>query len=154
MDKVSQALKAHIGKNLLERYALYMLRVQMYELGLKNDLAEQFGVENTERMNFSSIFRYYVKHDIRAHPILYLNIQEVAQERNKLAHESLAVWSSLSAIPDDGKLMECAMKLFSGQLDKFVENLELAYQNYLMLKKLNTLYEDYGISPSFNNEKT
>lgn len=65
-----------------------------------------------------------------------------------------AVWSSLSAIPDDGKLMESAMKLFSGQLDKFVENLELVYQNYLMLKKLNTLYEDYGVSPSFNNEKT
>lgn len=40
MDKVSQALKAHIGKNLPERYALYMLRVQMHELGLKNDLAE------------------------------------------------------------------------------------------------------------------
>ena len=64
-----------------------MLRVQMYELSLKQDLQQLFGVpeEKTERMNLSSIFRYYVKHDIRAHPILYVDVLDIAKQRNAMA---------------------------------------------------------------------
>ncbi len=43
-DRVGEELKAHDGKNFLERYALYMLRVQIYELSLKQDLQQLFGV--------------------------------------------------------------------------------------------------------------
>jgi hypothetical protein len=145
-ERVGAELKTHDGKNFLERYALYMLRVQMYELSLKQDLQKLFGVseEKTERMNLCSIFRYYVKNDIRAHPILYVNIWDVARQRNAMAHEFLAVTGSLGELAG-----EAAMRLSEKQLNRWVFELELAFQQYLMLKEPNILYKDCGFKPQF-----
>src|ERR1044071_9441394 len=90
-DRAGVELKTHDGKNFLERYALYMLRMQVYELSLKQDLQQLFGVpeEKTERKNLCSVFRYYVENDIRAHPILYVNVRSIAKQRNVMAHECL-----------------------------------------------------------------
>jgi hypothetical protein len=143
-DRVGEELKTHEGKNFLERYALYMLRVQMYELSLKKDLQDLFGVseEKTERMNFSAIFRYYVKHDIRAHPILYVNVCDIAKQRNAMAHEFLAMTSSLG-----GLAAENGVHLSSRTMEKWVFELELAFQQYLMLKETTILYTDCGCKP-------
>ena len=147
-DRVSKEIKTHDDKNFLERYALYMLRLQMYELSLKQDLQKLFGVseEKVERMNLSSIFRHYVKHDIRAHPILYANIQDIARQRNGMAHDFLALAVTLSEIAG----MD-VMRLFQRDMDKSVLELELAFQQYLMLKETDVLYKDWGVKPTFNS---
>ncbi|SRR6266498_2238563 len=149
-DRVGEELKTHDGKNFLERYALYMLRMQMYELSLKQDLQQLFGVseEETERMNLSSIFRYYVDNDIRAHPILYVNVVDIAKQRNVMAHEFLAVTGSLGDLAG-----EDAMRLSEKQLNRWVFELEFAFQQYLMLKETKSLYTDCGFkaqSPKSN----
>jgi hypothetical protein len=138
--------KTHEGKSLLERYGLYMLRVQMYELSLKQDLHQLFGVpeEKAERMNLSSIFRYYVKYDIRAHPILYVNVVDIAKQRNVMSHEFLPVAGSLADLAGDA-----AMRLSAKQLNRWVFELEVAFQQYMMLKEMGTLYQDYGCKPQF-----
>src|SRR5262249_22951793 len=117
------------------------LRVQMYELSLKQDLQQLFGVseDKTDRMNLSSIFRYYVKQDIRAHPILDVDLVDIAKQRNAMAHEFLAVTASLGDIAG-----EAAMRLSEKQLNRWVFDLELAFQRYLMLKETNILYTDCG----------
>jgi hypothetical protein len=145
-DRVGVELKTHDGKNFLEQYALYMLRVQMYELSLKQDLQQLFGVseEKTERMNLCSIFRYYVENDIRAHPILYVNIRDIARQRNAMAHEFLALAGSLSNLAG-----EDVRHLFQRDLNKWVFELELAFQQYLMLKETDDLYKDWGFKPQF-----
>jgi len=143
-DRVSTSLKAIDGKNFLETYALYMLRVQTYELSLKQDLQELFDVseEHAERMNLSAIYRFYVDNDVRAHPILYRNIKDVAQQRNALAHEFLAVAGSAMHLAGEESL-----RLFARDLDKWLFELELAYQQYVMLKEIGTLYQDWGVKP-------
>jgi hypothetical protein len=143
-DRVGEEIKTHEGKNFLERYALYMLRVQMYELSLKQDPQQLFGVpeEKTERMNLSSIFRYYVKHDIRAHPILYVDVLDIAKQRNAMAHEFLALTASLGDLAG-----EAAMRLSEKQLNNWVFALEFVFQRYLMLKETNILYTDCGFKP-------
>jgi hypothetical protein len=145
-ERVDEEIKAHDGKNFLERYALYMLRPQMYELSLKQDLQQLFGVpeEKTERMNLSSIFRYYVENYIRAHPILYVNVVDIAKQRNAMAHEFLAVAGSLGDLAG-----EAAMRLSEKQLNRWVCELELAFQQYMMLKETDVLYEDCGFKPQF-----
>jgi hypothetical protein len=144
--RVGAELKAHDGKNFLERYALYMLRVQMYELSLKQDLQQLFGVseEKAERMNLSSIFRHYVKNDIRAHPILYVNVVDIAEQRNAMAHEFLAISGSLGGLAG-----ESGVHLSSRTMDKWVFELELAFQQYLMLKETKILYTDCGLKPQY-----
>src|SRR5437762_9309106 len=114
-DRVGAELKIHDGKNFLEQYALYMLRVQTYELSLKQDLQQLFAVpeEKTERMNLCSIFRYYVENDIRAHPILYVNVRDIARQRNTMAHEFLVHAGSLSNL-----VGEDVMHLFRRDLSK------------------------------------
>jgi hypothetical protein len=146
-ERVSKVLKTHEGKNYLERYALYMLRVQMYEISLKQDLNQLFSVseEKADRMNLSSIFRYYVKHDIRAHPILYANIQDIARQRNSMAHELLALTGAMNELAG----VE-TMRFFQRDLDKWVWELELAFQQYLMLKETDALYKDWGVKPTFS----
>jgi hypothetical protein len=125
-----------------------MLRVQIYELSLKQDLQQLFGVseEKAERMNLSAIFRYYVKHDIRAHPILYVNVVDIAKQRNAMAHEFLAIAGALGDLA--GK---AAMRLSEKQLNRWVFELELAFQQYLMLKEpeTNILYTDCGFKAQF-----
>ncbi len=125
-----------------------MLRVQMYELSLKQDLQQLFGVseEKVERMNLSSIFRHYVKHDIRAHPILYANVRDIARQRNNMTHEFLALAGSLSELAGSE-----AMRLFQRDLDRWVWELELAFQQYLMLKETDVLYKDWGVKPQFDS---
>ena len=77
-----------------------MLRVQMYELSLKQDLQQLFGVpeEKTERMNLSLIFRYYVNMTSgRTHPLCGCPRYRQAKERYgstsswHLPHHS-AIW--------------------------------------------------------------
>jgi len=145
--RVSKELETHNGKNFLERYALYMLRIQMYELSLKQDLQELFNVteEQVDRMSLSSIFRYYVDNDIRTHPILYVNIQDIARQRNNMAHEFLALAGSLSQLAGND-----AIRLFQKDLDRWVYELELAYQQYSILKETNELYKDWGVKPAYN----
>ena len=145
-ERVRAELKTHEGKNFLEQYALYILRVQTYELSLKQDLQQLFGVseEKTERMNLCSIFRHYVENDIRAHPIHYLHIRDIARQRNAMAHEFLADAGSLSNL-----VGEDVMQLFQRDLNKWIFELELAFQQYLMLKEADTLYRDYGCKPQF-----
>src|SRR2546423_15351039 len=142
--RVGAQLKAHDGKNFLERYALYMLRVQMYELSLKQDLQKRFGVseEKTERMNLSSIFRYYVENDIRAHPIHYVHVRDIAKQRNTMAHEFLAVTGSLGDLAG-----ELGVRLSLSTLDKWVFELELAFQQYSMLNEAGDLFNDWGFKP-------
>jgi hypothetical protein len=143
-DRVDQEINTYDGKNFFEQYGLYMLRVQMYELSLKQDLHQLFGVpeEKTDRMNFSSIFRYYIKHDIRAHPILYVNVVDIAKQRNAMAHEFLAVTVSIGDLAG-----EAAQRLSERQLSSWVRELELAFQQYVMLKEMGTLYQDYRYKP-------
>jgi hypothetical protein len=143
-DRVGEELKTHEGKNFLEQYALYMLRVQMYELSLKKDLQDLFGVseEKTERMNLSAIFRHYVKHDIRAHPILYVNVWDIAKQRNAMAHEFLVMTASLGEMAGDA-----GRRLSEKQLNTWVFELEFAFQQYLMLKETTILYTDCGCKP-------
>jgi hypothetical protein len=144
--RVGAELKTHDDKNLLERYALYMLRVQMYELSLKQDLQELFGVseEKTERMNLSSIFRHYVENDIRTHPIHYDHIRAITQQRNDMAHEFLALAGSLGHLAG-----EAGLHLSSWELEKWIFELEFAFQQYLMLKEAGELYKDWGFKPRF-----
>jgi hypothetical protein len=145
-DQVGEELKAYEGKSFLEQFGLYMLRVQMYELYLKKDLMELFEVpeEKADRMNLASILRYYEKHDIRAHPILYANLTEIAQQRNVMAHEFLALAGTASSITG-----EAAMHFFHKDLNRWAMDLELAFQQYLMLKETHMLYKDYGVKPTY-----
>jgi hypothetical protein len=103
-----------------------------------------FGVpeEKMERMNLSSIFRYNVKHDIRAHPILYVDILHIAKQRIAMAHEFLAMAASLGDLAGMG-----AMRLPEKQLSRWVLDLEFAFQRYLILKETNILYTDSGCKP-------
>lgn len=143
--RVGDALKIHEGRNLLERYALYMMRIQMYELSLKQDLQSLFGVseERAETMSLNGILRYYVDHDIRAHPILYENVREIARQRNSMAHDFLAVTSVLADLDDN------FVALPARDLDKWTWELELAVQEYLMLKESGQLYRDWGVKPEW-----
>ena len=145
-DRVGEELKTYDGKSFLEKYGLYMLRVQMYELYLKQDLIELFDVpeEKAERMNLASILRYYEKNDIRAHPILYANLTEISQQRNAMAHEFLALAGKMSSI-----VGETGMHLFHKDLNRWAMDLELAFQQYLMLKETGVLYKDWGVKPTF-----
>ncbi len=93
-------------------------------------------------MNLMSIFRYYVDHDIRAHPILYVNVVDIAKQRNAMAHEFLAVSGSLGDLAG-----EPGVHLSSRTLDKWVFELELAFQQYCMLKEAGGLYRDWGFKP-------
>ena len=145
-DRVGEELKTYDGKSFLEQFGLYMLRVQMYELYLKKDLMELFEVpeEKADRMNLASILRYYEKHDIRAHPILYVNLTDIAQQRNVMAHEFLALAGTASSIAG-----ESAMHLFYKDLNRWAMELELAFQQYLILKETDMLYKDYGVKPTY-----
>lgn len=145
-DRAGRELKAYEGKNLLEKYGLYMLRVQMYEISLKHDLSQLFQVAEdlADRMNLNSILRYYVDHDIRAHPILYTNLSQIARQRNMMAHEFLANANAMSSIAGGA-----ALQLFQNDLDKWAMELELAFQEYLMLKETDMLYKDYGVEPTY-----
>jgi hypothetical protein len=145
-DRVGKELKSYEGKTFLEQYGLYMLRVQMYELYLKRDLIELFEVpeEKAERMNLASILRYYEKNDIRAHPILYVNLTEISQQRNSMAHEFLALAGTMSNIAG-----EAGMHFFHKDLNRWAMDLELAFQQYLMLKETDMLYKDWGVKPTF-----
>jgi hypothetical protein len=118
----------------------------MYELSLKQDLQQLFNVpeENVEGMNLASILRYYVKYDIRAHPILYANLTDIAQQRNVMAHEFLAnveIMGHLGGIE--------GVQLLHRDLIKWAWELELAFQQYQMLKETGMLYKDYGIKPTY-----
>ena len=95
-------------------------------------------------MNLSSIFRYYVENDIRAHPIHYVHVRVIAKQRNTMAHEFLAVTGSLGDLAG-----ELGVRLSLSTLDKWVFELELAFQQYSMLKEAGTLYQDYGCKPQF-----
>jgi hypothetical protein len=144
-DRAGKELKAYEGKSFLEQYGLYMLRVQMYELYLKQDLIELFEVpeEKAERMNLASILRYYEKNDIRTHPILFANLTEIAQQRNVMAHEFLALARKMSSIAG-----ETAMHFFHKDLNRWAMDLELAFQQYVMLKETDMLYKDWGVKPT------
>ena len=145
-DRVGKELKAYEDKTFLEQYGLYMLRVQMYELYLKQDLIELFDVpeEKADRMNLASILRYYEKNDIRAHPILYANLTEISKQRNSMAHEFLAAAGNASMIAG-----ETGMHFFYKDLNRWAMDLELAFQQYLMLKETDMLYKDWGVKPTF-----
>lgn len=145
-DRVGEELRAYEGKSFLEQYGLYMLRVQMYELYLKQDLIELFDVseEKAERMNLASILRYYEKNDIRAHPILYVNLTEISQQRNSMAHEFLALAGKTTSI-----VGETGMHLFHKDLNRWAMDLELAFQQYLILKETDMLYKDWGVKATF-----
>ncbi len=145
-DRVEEELQAYEGKSFLEQYGLYMLRVQMYELYLKQDLIELFGVaeDKADRMNLASILRYYEKNDIRAHPILYTNLTEISQQRNSMTHEFLALAGKTSSI-----VGEMGMHLFYKDLNRWATDLELAFQQYLILKETDMLYKDWGVKPTF-----
>jgi len=145
-DRVGKELKAYDGKSFLEQYGIYMLRVQMYELSLKQDLIELFDVpeEKADRLNLASILRYYEKNDIRAHPILYVNLTEISQQRNSMAHEFLALAGTTSSIAG-----ELGMHFFYKDLNRWSLDLELAFQQYLMLKENDMLYKDWGVKATF-----
>lgn len=148
-DRVSAQLKIYEGKNYLEQYALYMLRVQMYEISLKQDLQKRFGVaeEKANRMNLMSIYRYFVEQDIRAHPILYANIQDIAKQRNCMAHDFLATAGTMIDLAGFA-----ATRLFEKDLSRWAWELELAYQQYSMLKETDMLYVDYGCKPGIKSQ--
>jgi hypothetical protein len=147
LDRVSEELKSYGDKNFLESYALYMLRVQMYEMSLKQDLQQIFNVDEdkAERMNLSSIFRHFVKNDIRAHPILYTNVKTIATQRNNMAHEFLAMATSMSELAGTD-----AMRFFEKDLSRWAWELELAFQQYIMLKETDMLYKDWGVKPTYD----
>ncbi len=145
IERVETELKALESRNFLERFGLYMARVQVYELSLKQDLEHIFGIpeQQAARMNLSSILRHFIDHDIRAHPILYANIADIARQRNIVAHELLAnagTMANLAGIE--------AIELFQRDFDKWTFELELAYQQYSMLKETDMLYRDYGVKAS------
>jgi hypothetical protein len=145
-DRVDENLKAYEGCNFLEQYAIYMIRVQMYELSLKQDLIEIFKVseEKVETMNLASILRYYEKHDIRAHILLYFGITNIAAQRNFMAHEFLARlgWASMD-------IGEEAVQIFHKEFSRCARNIETALQRYLMLKETDLLYKDYGVEAKY-----
>lgn len=149
MQRVEEELKAYDKKNFLECYALYMFRIQMYEMSLKRDLQELFEVdeEKAERMNLSSIFRYFVEKDVRAHPILYVNVKTIARQRNTMAHEFLAMATSMSELAGTD-----VMRFFEKDLNRWSSELEFAFQQYLMLKETDMLYKDWGVKPSYDIE--
>jgi hypothetical protein len=74
--------------------------------------------------------------------ILYVNIVDIAKQRNAMAHEFLAVTGSLADLAG-----EPAMRLSAKQLSRWVLELEFAFQQYLMLKDTNILYTDCGCKP-------
>ena len=144
-DGVGKELKVYDDRNFLEQYALYMSRVQMYEISLKQDLQQRFGVpeDKADRMNLASILRHFVKHDIRAHPILYTNLTDLARQRNCMAHEFLANMATVTNLAGIETI-----RLFERDLGKWAFELELAVQQYLMLKNADMLYQDYGVKPT------
>jgi len=83
-----------------------------------------------------------IKHDIRAHPILYVNVVDIAKQRKAMAHEFLAVTVSMGDLAG-----EAAQRVSERQLSSWVRELELAFQQYVMLKEMGTLYQDYGYKP-------
>ena len=147
LGQVSEQLKNYNDLNFLEQYAIYMMRIQMYEQQLKNDLVNLFDVDeiHAERMNLSSIYRHIVNKDIRAHPILYRNIQDIAKQRNIMAHEFLLNELILNELIGKG-----ATDMQQRAMDKWLYELELAYQQYYKLKELDNLYKDWGVKPELD----
>jgi len=42
------------------------------------------------------------------------------------------------------------MRFFEKDLDRWALELELAFQQYLMLKETDTLYKDWGVKPTYD----
>ena len=142
--RVGDALKVYEGRNLLERYALYMMRVQICELSLKQDLQSVFGVseDRAETMNLSAVFRHYVSTTSGSSG----SLRERSRDRataDSMAHDFLGGGQPLADLSDD------FVALPVRDLEKWAWELEVAFQQYLMLKESGQLYRDWGIKPEW-----
>ena len=136
--RITDELSAYDNKNCLEQYALYMLRVQMYELSIKQDLSNLFGLkeDKVERMSLGGIARYFRENKIKANEGFFTHLQHIIQQRNSMAHDFLASNSALASI-----VGEAATNRAERKLSKAIYELENVWQYYVILKENDLLYD-------------
>lgn len=136
--RVKEESVAYEDKNFLELYALYMLRVQMYEFSLKQDLREFFNVtdDDTEKMSLGGVYNHFKKNNIKASQVFFGGLESIRKQRNRMAHDFLTEHAIFIDI-----VGEAARNRAGRKLHKAIFELEMAYHYYVIGKENKILYD-------------
>ncbi len=103
---VAEKLKTYQNLSFLERYAMFMGKAQILEMGLKNILARDYGfkIEEMEKWTLGKISKKMASVGVRPDFIEYLN--SLVEVRNYIAHELLAKEALLRSLINNTSRLE------------------------------------------------